>query len=116
MPMTPLNGDNHRVDKDNGGINGCGKKGGCMRNDSFSIVQLFCCLWITSYALPIADAHAKDYLIQAGDTLELSVAGAPELRQRIPVNVQGVASFPLVGDIEAAGKSLKEVRSKVQET
>lgn len=87
-----------------------------MRNDSFSIVQLFCCLWITSYALPTTDAHAKDYLIQAGDTLELSVAGAPELRQRIPVNVQGVASFPLVGDIEAAGKSLKEVRSKVQET
>ena len=79
-------------------------------------MQLFCCLFVTSYALAIPYAHAKDYLIQAGDTLELSVAGAQDLRQRIPVNVQGVASFPLVGDIEVAGKTLKEVRSKVQET
>jgi polysaccharide export outer membrane protein len=73
-------------------------------------------LCITFFAFPIANIHAKDYVIQSGDTLELSVAGAPELRQRIPVNVQGVASFPLVGDIQAAGKSLNEVRSKVQET
>jgi polysaccharide export outer membrane protein len=86
-----------------------------MRNDSFSIMQLICCLCVTFFALLNAEAHAKNYLIQAGDTLELSVAGAPELRQRIPVNVQGVASFPLVGDIEAAGKSLIEVRAKVQE-
>jgi polysaccharide export outer membrane protein len=86
-----------------------------MRNDSFSIMQVFCCFYVTLWALPIADACAKDYLLQAGDTLELSVAGAPELRQRIPVNVQGVASFPLVGDIEAAGKSLIEIRARVQE-
>jgi polysaccharide export outer membrane protein len=87
-----------------------------MRPDSFSIMQLLCCVYVTFYVLPISHAYAKDYLIQAGDTLELSVAGAPDLRQRIPVNVQGVASFPLVGEIEAAGKSLTEVRSKVQET
>jgi polysaccharide export outer membrane protein len=87
-----------------------------MRNDSFSVMQLACCLCITFFALPIAHAYAKEYLIQSGDTLELSVAGAPDLRQRIPINVQGVASFPLVGDIAAAGKTLNEVRSKVQET
>ncbi|HEY7229693.1 MAG TPA: polysaccharide biosynthesis/export family protein [Pseudolabrys sp.] len=86
-----------------------------MRNDSFSIAQLLCCFCLALLALPIPPAYAKDYLIQAGDTLELSVAGVPDLRQRIPVNVQGAASFPLVGDVQAAGKSLKEVRSKVQE-
>jgi polysaccharide export outer membrane protein len=86
-----------------------------MRNDSASIARLLCCFCLAILAVPIPHAYAKDYLIQAGDTLELSVAGVPDLRQRIPVNVQGVASFPLVGDIETAGKSLKEVRSRVQQ-
>ena len=81
-----------------------------MRNDSSSVMRLTSWLCITFFAFPIANIHAKDYVIQSGDTLELSVAGAPELRQRIPVNVQGVASFPLVGDVLAAGRTVEDVR------
>jgi hypothetical protein len=38
-----------------------------------------------------------EYLIDVGDTLEISVAGVPELRQRVVVQLDGSISYPLLG-------------------
>lgn len=58
--------------------------------------------------------HAEEYKLQAGDILELSVAGIPDLRQRLPVMIDGDIAVPLVGDIEARGRTLTEVRDLVR--
>jgi polysaccharide biosynthesis/export protein len=83
----------------------------------FSVVQLSLamiaiCVWpSSSIAAAIA---AAEYLLSPGDTLELNVIGVPELQQRAGVGSDGMISLPLVGDIQAAGRTLKDVRSDVR--
>jgi polysaccharide biosynthesis/export protein len=59
-------------------------------------------------------AGATEYSLSPGDSLELNVIGVPELRQRAEVGSDGLISLPFVGDIQAAGRTLKDVRSEVQ--
>jgi polysaccharide export outer membrane protein len=47
--------------------------------------------------------------------LELVIAGTPEVRQRIPLELDGTAAFPLIGGLPAGGRTLAEVRARVQE-
>ncbi|MCK2055583.1 polysaccharide biosynthesis/export family protein [Methylobacterium sp. 37f] len=67
---------------------------------------------VTGFTSPVS---AAEYRLQPGDTLELSVAGIPELRQRLPVTIDGDISVPLAGDIKAQGKTVAEVRDLVRE-
>jgi len=55
-----------------------------------------------------------EYRLQAGDIVEISVAGIPELRQRVPVQLDGTIAFPLVGTLMAEGAPLSQIRSKIQ--
>jgi len=57
--------------------------------------------------------HAE-YRLQPGDIIEVSVAGAPELRQRVPVELDGSISFPLIGSVHVAGLQPSEMRVKIQ--
>lgn len=61
-------------------------------------------------------AHAQDnaprddkYLIKAGDTLLVSVWKEADLQQEVLVRPDGGFSFPLAGDISAAGKTVDEI-------
>ncbi len=57
-----------------------------------------------------------EYLIDVGDTLEISVAGVPELRQRVVVQLDGSISYPLLGaTFIVAHLSPSAVRAKVRE-
>lgn len=51
-----------------------------------------------------------EYKLQPGDTLEISVAGIPELRQRSPIEVGGTIAVPLVGQFKVGGLSILEAR------
>jgi polysaccharide export outer membrane protein len=51
-----------------------------------------------------------EYKLQPGDTLEISVAGFPELRQRSPIEVDGTIAVPLAGQFKVSGLSILEVR------
>jgi polysaccharide export outer membrane protein len=55
-----------------------------------------------------------EYRLQAGDVLEISVAGVPELRQRVTVQLDGSISFPLVGTLAVAAASASDVRARIQ--
>ena len=51
-----------------------------------------------------------DYVIGLGDILEIQVWKEPELsRSPAPVRIDGRISLPLLGDVDAAGKSIKEL-------
>jgi polysaccharide export outer membrane protein len=57
---------------------------------------------------------AAEYRLDVGDALEISVAGVPDLRQRVTVELDGNISFPLLGTLEVGGLAPSEVRAKIQ--
>ena len=55
-----------------------------------------------------------EYRLHVGDTIEISVARIPELKQRVPVQLDGTISFPLLGTLSVAGLPPAEIQAKVQ--
>lgn len=62
-----------------------------------------------------APALAADYRLAAGDVVEVSIIGQPDLRQRAPIDIDGNLSAPLVGAVKAAGLSLADLRARIQD-
>ena len=58
---------------------------------------------------------AEDYRIAPADVLEISIWGEQELARRLVVRPDGKVSFPLIGDIQVAGKTTSEIKSLVEE-
>ncbi len=61
----------------------------------------------------ITNSHA--YLIQPGDVLEISVWKEPDLLKTVLVRPDGGLSFPLVGQTQAAGKSVAQLQELITE-
>ena len=62
-------------------------------------------------ALPL---RAEELELAPGDVLAFSVAGAPDLERKVPVGTDGMASFPLVGDIAVKGHTLAQLRADLR--
>jgi len=69
-----------------------------------------------AYADGAADSPPVDasYLVQPGDTLQVAVWKEQELQGEILVRPDGGMSFPLAGEIEAAGHTVEELRKVLQ--
>ena len=58
----------------------------------------------------VTSPHDFDYIIGPGDILEVQVWKEPDLsRNPVPVRIDGRISLPLLGDVDAAGKTIKEL-------
>lgn len=57
-----------------------------------------------------AEVGGTGYLIQPGDVLAVSVWKEPDLQQELLVRPDGGISFPLAGDLPAAGRTPTEVQ------
>src|SRR4029453_2878154 len=55
-----------------------------------------------------------EYRLGPGDILELVVVGLPDLRERVLIDVDGLAHFPLIGRIQVVGATVAQVRANVQ--
>lgn len=55
------------------------------------------------------------YKIQAGDILEISVWKEDDLHKQVLVRPDGGLSYPLVGNVDAAGKSVAELQELITE-
>lgn len=64
---------------------------------------------------PVALAAVGDYRLHAGDTLEVSVWKEAELQREIIVRPDGKFSMPLVGEMQAAGRTPDEVRKNIED-
>jgi polysaccharide export outer membrane protein len=62
-----------------------------------------------------AAAVSESYQLQRGDVLELFVAGPPNLRGQMPVNIDGNIIAPVAGVIPAAGRTLESVAAAVRD-
>lgn len=80
-------------------------------------------LWILSlqlaaaaYADGVTDKHPVDesYIVQPGDALQVMVWKEQELQGEVLVRPDGGLSFPLAGDVEAAGHTVEEIRKVLQ--
>jgi polysaccharide export outer membrane protein len=68
---------------------------------------------VSALFLSMAPARAE-YRLAAGDALEISVAGIPDLKQRVAVQHDGNISFPLLGTISVGGLSPSDARARIQ--
>ena len=73
------------------------------------ITMLLTCLSSAAYA------NDDIYRIQPGDVLEVSVWKEESLLRQVLVRPDGGMSFPLVGDVQAAGRSVEELQAVVTE-
>jgi protein involved in polysaccharide export with SLBB domain len=59
---------------------------------------------------PIQEAaEPAEYLVGAGDKLEISIFGHPDLNRTLEVRGDGTIDFPLIGDVPVAGKGLPQI-------
>ena len=81
-------------------------------------MQLNKCLMtilIVSVILISSVAFADQYKIGPGDKLEISVWRDKDLTHEIVVPPDNIISFPLIGDIDATGLSVTELRKVITE-
>jgi len=101
----------------------CGKKIPPFRHPGTGLVAkgrllyalALCLVWLLPASLPAQG----DYLIGSEDVLEIVVWGHDDLKRTTPVSLEGTISFPLIGEIRAAGISAaaleKLIASKLAE-
>lgn len=57
----------------------------------------------------------EEYLIGLGDQLQIMVWKEPDLTQTMSVRIDGRISLPLVGDVQAAGKTIRDLKKTLEE-
>ncbi|MFZ0465025.1 MAG: polysaccharide biosynthesis/export family protein, partial [Candidatus Acidiferrales bacterium] len=61
------------------------------------------------------DAAPGDYRIGAEDLLNITVYGAPDLDRTVRVSSEGRIYLPLVGDVQASGRTPRELEAALEE-
>ncbi len=79
-----------------------------------SLVLLACALCGVPVPAALGQALAGDYLLQAGDTIEISVWKEVDLQRVLIVRPDGKFSMALVGEMQAAGRTAEDVRQDVE--
>jgi polysaccharide biosynthesis/export protein len=64
--------------------------------------------------LCVGTAARAEYHLAVGDTLQITVARAPELQQRVSVDPDGRISFPLLGTIAVTGLTPAQAQAKIK--
>ena len=68
-----------------------------------------------AFAGPLHAQATAGYTVKPGDTLEISVWKEPDLQRTVLVRPDGQFSFPLVGEVDARGKTVNELNKTVSE-
>lgn len=59
--------------------------------------------------------NQAEYVIGLGDQLQIMVWKEAELTQTMSVRIDGRISLPLIGDVEAAGKTIRDLKKILEE-
>jgi polysaccharide export outer membrane protein len=61
----------------------------------------------------VAKEVEDNYRLGPEDELEISVWKEPELTKKLSIRPDGKLSYPLIGEIQAAGKTVKQLREEI---
>lgn len=64
-------------------------------------------------AAPVASTADSSYVIGDNDLLAINVWNEPDLKQSIPVRPDGKISLPLIGDVQAAGRTPSQLQEDI---
>src|SRR5262245_12178058 len=91
-----------------------------MKNQARALMRAIGCLWIGLSTAVAAQQRAVPaqpetgavvrYEVQPSDVLQVSVWKEPDLTQQVVVRPDGAFSFPIVGEVNAVGKTVEELR------
>lgn len=59
--------------------------------------------------------YTRDYLLQPGDQIEVSVFRVPEASRTVTIRSDGRVSLPIVRDVQAAGRGIPEFAREVEQ-
>ena len=80
------------------------------------IIILFFCLANLVLAIPsFAQESESEYLLQTEDLLKITVYEQPDLDTTARIASSGEISFPLIGNVMAAGLTVNELKLKIEE-
>src|SRR5205814_9860875 len=68
---------------------------------------------VNSTALSGQAEVPRHVILASGDVVKLTFSAAPELNQSQKVRVDGKLSLPLVGEVDAAGKTIGQLQSEL---
>jgi len=90
----------------------------CFRTNC--VLSVLVLLWVMGMAYAIeAELAAAPYCLQAGDVLQITVAGHPELtfdsRNPIEIRPGGKFSYPYAGEVVAEGQTVREITAILTE-
>ncbi len=71
-------------------------------------------LGLVASASALAQDASADYKLHAGDSITVSVWKELELQRKVIIRPDGRFSFPLAGEVQAAGRSADEVRVDIE--
>jgi polysaccharide export outer membrane protein len=66
------------------------------------------------FCVPVHASQGATFPLGSGDVLEISVWGDESLARKVLVRPDGKISFPLVGDMQAAGVSVENLRAELE--
>jgi len=69
--------------------------------------------WVTARGEVPKNPDIGEYTIGAGDVLFINVWGHEDLAKEVVVSEKGIFSFPLIGEVEAAGLNVKDLEVKL---
>lgn len=61
----------------------------------------------------VAAQNPQDYVLTAGDSVDVSVFGEPNLSRTVTVRPDGKITLPLIGDIDAAGSTPPQLADRI---
>jgi len=100
-----------------------------MKNQARAMMRAVACCWCICLTTAVAAQLSRlapssavaqpdtsavlRYEVQPSDVLHISVWKDPDLAQQVIVRPDGAFSFPLVGEINAVGKTVEELRREI---
>ncbi len=70
-------------------------------------------LWSFAFNIAWADALNFDYQLGSGDVIKISIYEHPDLALETRVSVSGSVTFPLIGEVLVAGKTVAQVEHAI---
>jgi polysaccharide export outer membrane protein len=64
---------------------------------------------------PLKEVSIMEFILGPGDEIEITVYRQDDLKRTIRIDPSGMITYPLVGDIKAAGLSIFELRDKIRD-